>query len=111
MSSLELDRERVIMGGATIDLREANFDDPEVEIDLFVLMGEVKVIVPPWIRVEADGTALMGEFDQQHSSGMDANSPIVRLTGTTVMGSVVVKTRLPGESAIEAWRRRLRDGS
>ena len=102
---------RVIMGSATIDLREATFADPEVEIEIFTMMGEVKVIVPPWVRVEADGTAFMGEFDQQHSAGMDQHSPVVHLTGTAFMGSVVVKTRLPGESAIEAWRRRLRDGS
>lgn len=102
---------RVIMGSALIDLREATFEDPEVEIEIFTMMGEVKIIVPPWIRVESDGTAFMGEFDQQHSAGMDRDSPVVHITGTTFMGTVVVKTRLPGESAIEAWRRRLRDGS
>ena len=102
---------RVVMASALIDLREATFADHEVEIEIFTMMGEVKIIVPPWIRVEADGTAFMGEFDQQHSAGMDQDSPVVHITGTAFMGSVVVKTRLPGESAIEAWRRRLRDGS
>ena len=99
---------RVIMGAATLDLREALFTHGETAFDVQVLMGEAKFIIPPGVRVEADGFAFMGAFDDQHSSeGADPAAPVVRITGSAVMGSVTIRTRLPGESALKAWRRRL----
>jgi len=101
---------RVIMGSAIFDLREALLTGGETTFDVTVVMGEAKFIVPPGVRVEADGFAFMGEFDDQHSSpGVDAGAPIVRITGSAVMGTVTIKTRLPGESTLMAWRRRLRE--
>ena len=103
---------RVIAGSATFDLREAMLARGDTNFDVSVVMGEVKFIVPPGVRVEADGFAFMGEFDDQHSSpGVDAGAPVVRISGSAVMGSVTIKTRLPGETALKAWRRRLRDGA
>ena len=99
----------VIAGSATFDLREAWLAHGETAFDVTVLMGEAKFIVPPGVRVEADGFAVMGEFDDQHSpTRANADAPVVRITGSVVMGSVSIKTRLPGESALKAWRRRLR---
>ena len=103
---------RVIAGSATFDLREAMLARGDTNFDVSVVMGELKFIVPPGVRVEADGFAFMGEFDDQHSSpGVDAGAPVVRISGSAVMGSVTIKTRLPGETALKAWRRRLRDGA
>jgi hypothetical protein len=70
----------------------------------------VKIIVPPGLRVECDGVAIMGEFKEQHSSpDDDPGAPLVRVRGLALMGSVTVTTRLPGESALAAWRRRKRE--
>jgi hypothetical protein len=49
MSEVELDRERVIHG--------------ETPFELNPIMGGVGLIVPPGLRVEADGVALLGDFD------------------------------------------------
>jgi hypothetical protein len=50
--------------------------------------------------------ALLGEFSDRHdASGGDAEAPIVRVRGTSVMANVRVETRLPGETKLEAWRR------
>ncbi len=99
---------KAVMGSVVIDLRTAVLPEDEIVFDVSCIMSEVKFIVPPWIRVEADGMAIMGEFDHQHTSSHDPNSPLVRIEGSAVMGSVVIKTRLPGESALEAWRRQLK---
>jgi DUF1707 SHOCT-like domain/Cell wall-active antibiotics response LiaF, C-terminal len=96
-----------IMGAAKFDLREALLLNGETHFDCSVVMGEVELIVPPGLRVECDGNALMGEFDDSHSEGFAApNAPLIRVTGSVLMGAVRIKTRLPGESSLEAWRRR-----
>ena len=87
-----------IMGNAKFDLREAQLLHGETHFELNVLMGEVELIIPPGLRVEADGFAFMGEFDDSHSEGLaEANAPVIRVTGTVVMGAARIKTRLPGE--------------
>jgi hypothetical protein len=100
---------KAVMGSVTFDLRTAVLAEGVTEFDIAAIMGEVKFIVPPWVRVEADGMAIMGSFDHQHSSSQDPHAPVIRITGAAIMGSVVVKTRLPGESALEAWRRQRRE--
>jgi hypothetical protein len=102
---------RIIMGSATIDLREAHLTPGAVtEFDVSAIMGELKVIVPPGLHVECDGIAIMGEFDDSTTSGdRSPNAPRVRITGSAVMGSVHVRTRLPGEGSLAAWKRQLGD--
>jgi Domain of unknown function (DUF1707)/Cell wall-active antibiotics response 4TMS YvqF len=100
-----------VMGSAKFDLRDANVLEGVTHFNLKVVMGEVELIVPPGMRVEADGFAIMGEFDDAHSADLsDPNAPVIRVTGTVVMGAARIKTRLPGESGLQAWRRRMLEG-
>jgi hypothetical protein len=97
-----------VMGSAKFDLREAYILDGVTHFHLNVVMGEVELIVPPGLRVEADGLAIMGEFDDAHAADLsDPNAPVIRVTGSVIMGAARIKTRLPGESGLQAWRRRL----
>jgi hypothetical protein len=101
-----------VMGNARFDLREALILNGVTHFELNVVMGEVELIIPPGLRVECDGFALMGEFDDAHSEGLaPADAPVIRVTGSVVMGAARIKTRLPGESTLAAWRRRLVEGS
>jgi hypothetical protein len=103
----------VLMGGAEIDLREARFGPGVTEIEVFVLMGGVEIIVPPGVRVESMGAAFMGGFDLKagDATALSPAHPVVRLGGLAIMGGVGTETRLPGESAREAKRRRRRSRS
>ncbi len=97
---------RAVMGTATIDLREARLPEGETEFDVKALMGEIKVIVPPGLRVSCDGFAIMAEFNECHSSGSGvADAPSVRIHGSAVMASVTIEERLIGESGREARKR------
>jgi hypothetical protein len=98
----------------TLDLRSAVLP-PVTQIDVSSIMAEVVILVSPFVRVEATGGAIMGEFDHRSGSMVAAtaeDAPLVRVTGRAIMGAVRIKTRLPNESALEAWRRerRLRKG-
>ncbi|MEI2714541.1 MAG: DUF1707 domain-containing protein [Nocardioides sp.] len=79
------------MGDVTLDLREATLESDEVTITVTAIMSDVKVIVDAHTRVELDGTPILGEFKQgkEHlPAQFDANSPLVRIKGLALLGSV-----------------------
>ena len=96
-----------IMGGATLDFREAVLG-PVTEIQAFTFWGGVEIIAPPGVRVECSGIGIMGGFDEDHGEPQsdDPNAPVIRVTGVALMGGVSVEVREPGESARDARRRR-----
>jgi predicted membrane protein len=50
-----------MMGEAELDLRNAVIDSPDIQLKLFVLMGEQRVRVPDGVEVEVSGIVVMGE--------------------------------------------------
>lgn len=86
------------MGGVELDLREAILDPRLTEIKVLAVMGGVVVTVPPNVRLESDGFAFMGGFEDQlkaPASG-DPDAPVVKLTGFALMGGVEVRVLEPG---------------
>lgn len=106
-----------VMGGAEIDFREAEFGAPETDLFVLAIMGGVDVVVPPGVRVESNGLAIMGGFGGAAMRGRSGagprgetahpKAPLVRIRGFALMGGVDVSVRLPGESQRDA-RKRLR---
>lgn len=90
-----------VMGSVLIDLREAQFTSPEVVITANAVMGEVKVLVNPTTVVIVEGTAIMGEYTEQRARAaaeLTPGSPVVRVKGFALMGSVNVQRRaMPGQ--------------
>ena len=99
-----------VMGGAELDLRNARFGPGVSEIEIFVMMGGVTIIVPPGVRVESVGGAFLGGFEMNAGdvTALSTANPVLRLGGLAIMGGVETETRLPGESRREAKRRRKR---
>ncbi|MEZ4359202.1 MAG: LiaF-related protein [Kofleriaceae bacterium] len=97
-----------VMGGVSLDLRDADLAPGETELSITCLMGGVEIIAPPHVRVELAGSAILGGFEQAHP-GADALSveqtAIVRITGVAIAGGVSVETRRAGESARQARKR------
>lgn len=98
------------MGGVELDFREALFPPGETRVFAGAVMGGVEILVPPGVRVETEGFAFMGGFEEdtggetEHLPGPDA--PVLRVSGFALMGGVEISSRLPGESARDAKRRR-----
>jgi hypothetical protein len=97
------------MGSVVLDLREARFAGREVVINANAVMGSVEVLVDAWTIVHVEGSGVMGTFQEGRSRvdpDLGADSPVVRVRGVALMGSVEVKRRgQPG-----AVRRRLLGG-
>ncbi|WNI27006.1 DUF1707 domain-containing protein [Streptomyces sp. ITFR-16] len=80
-------------GGGEIDLREANFEDREVVIRCFAIMGGMQVTVPPDLHVEVRGIGIMGGFGEnaKDEAVPAPDAPRVRVTGFALMGGVGVE--------------------
>jgi hypothetical protein len=70
------------MGGVHLDLRSAEIQGSELEINAVAFMGGIEVIVPEGIQVEMTGIAIFG--------GKDCRVPDVR----PVPGSPLVRVRV-----------------
>ncbi|HEX5568960.1 MAG TPA: DUF1707 domain-containing protein, partial [Streptomyces sp.] len=80
-------------GGGEIDLREARFEDREVEIRCIAVMGGVHVTVPPEAEVEVRGIGIMGGFDQSATGAGEPGAPRVVITGLAFWGGVGVERK------------------
>lgn len=100
-----------IMGGISLDFREAVFPPGRTRLRVTAIMGGVEIIVPPHVAVAADGVAIMGGFEDVHRAPArpDPDAPMLVITGVAFMGGVDIKTRLPGETAWQAWKRERRE--
>jgi hypothetical protein len=82
-----------VMGGVELDLREATLTAKVTEIHATAVMGGIEITVSPGTRVEADGFAFMGAFEDHlaQTAPADLSAPLVRLHGFAFMGAVEVK--------------------
>ena len=87
------------MGGIGLDLRDATLTAPVTDIYVFALMGGVEIIVPPNVRLESDGFAIMGGFEDQlkEPASGDPNTPLIRVHGLAIMGGVEARVAEPGD--------------
>jgi uncharacterized protein DUF1707 len=90
-----------LMGGVTLDLREARFTARETTIEAYAIMAGVDIVVNPWTRVVVEGIGLMGDFSEARSKvepELTPDSPVVRVRGLALMAGVSVKRKaMPGE--------------
>ena len=90
-----------LMGGVTLDLREARFAARETTIEAYAIMAGVDIIVNPWTQVIVEGIGIMGEFSEARSkvpAEITTDSPVVRVRGMALMAGVSVKRKaMPGE--------------
>jgi hypothetical protein len=91
------------MGGIELDLRHAKLSPGVTEIRIVAVMGGVVVTVPPNVRLECDGWAFMGGFEDQlkEPASRDPNAPVVKLTGLAFMGGVEARVRGPYDTEDE----------
>jgi hypothetical protein len=84
------------MGGADLDLRDAQFAAREVTITINAIMGGADIKVNPHTHVIMEGTGIMGGYtgpSDRTPAELDANSPVVRIRGFAIMGGVSVSRK------------------
>jgi hypothetical protein len=80
-----------VLASCTLDLRSALVAGSEVVVDARVVLGAVKIIVPPGTQVELEGLVVLGnQVSKVSSTGLTAEAPTLRVRGVTVAGAVNV---------------------
>jgi hypothetical protein len=83
-----------VMGGANIDLRQAELEQPEVTIAVVSVMGGANIVVPEGVDVELTGFAFMGgKTYRPGQQRLAAGAPLVRVRALALMGGVSVVTK------------------
>ncbi|WP_028649213.1 DUF1707 domain-containing protein [Nocardiopsis sp. CNT312] len=86
----------VLFGGVDLDLREAVLSQNEVTVQLAVILGGVEITVPEGVRVINNTSAILGGAEIHGADRVtDPNAPVIRLTGTCMLGGVEVKSKRP----------------
>jgi uncharacterized protein DUF1707 len=82
-----------VMGGAELDLREAELAD-EVSITAITVMGGIGIAVPEGVSVELSGFALMGANSGPHDKVPPLpTAPVVRVKTFALMGGVGIERK------------------
>jgi hypothetical protein len=82
-----------IMGGGTIDMRDARFAERTVTIHTLAIMGGIEIVVPEDAQVDVVGFGLMGGYDHGASGAGQPDGPVIKITGLAFMGGVGVKRK------------------
>ncbi len=94
-----------VFGNSELDFREARLGEGVTEVRVSVVFGNATLLVPPGVRVEANGGAVFGNFEHAHGEPAEATGCTIRVSGRAIFGNVEIEERLPGESARQARRR------
>lgn len=81
----------VLFGSIVLDLRQAQFSQPNLTIVANVLCGSVEIIVGDDVDTVTDGVALMGSFESRAAQETTSPRGSIRVIGAALMGSVLVR--------------------
>jgi len=84
-----------IFGNMELDLRETSFASGVTEILVKAVFGSIEIVVPADVSVEVHGAGVFGNFEGATRAAADPDAPTLRIVGSAVFASVVVKTLPP----------------
>jgi len=102
---------RVFWGNAELDFREASLGPGITTIHVRVFMGNFEIVLPPNLAIDVDVSSFAGSVTERHRvpPERDPARPLIRIEGTVRFGNLEITTRLPGESARDAYKREKRE--
>lgn len=87
-----------IMGGDTIDLREAEIEGGNLTLNAYSLMGGPTIYVPDSVEVDVGGISIMGGNTEVGSTrGARPGAPLIQIRTYNLMGGATIY-RLPPEA-------------
>ena len=92
-----------VMGDIKLDLTQATFDAPVVEVTGTQLMGRMLLRVPSGVTIVNQVTNVMGDTTIKDIGEPDPSMPTIVLKGTNIMGDIKVR----GPKKPSRWRKAL----
>jgi len=93
----------VFLGSVHLDLTEAAFDAPLVDLTVTQLMGSLLVRLPTGTNVRDETTSFLGETTVKDLGRPNPALPTVVIRGTNLLGEIKVR----GPRRVSIWRRAL----
>jgi hypothetical protein len=104
-----------LIGGADLDLSQAQLAAPEVTLTKVSLLGGVSITVPPGIRVDASGFGLIGGTSVDAGPEPGPGAPTVHIRAFSLLGGTRIyrarpasQREGPAEGSPMDWRSRRR---
>lgn len=100
--SLRRVKARILMGGATVDLRQAQPAEDGLEVDVGTMLGGAAVLVPKdWdVDVIEDTRSSSVEVRLDESAELPSDSPKATIQLATTYGGALVGYELPAEYSV-----------
>ncbi|MGW5361228.1 DUF1707 SHOCT-like domain-containing protein [Actinopolymorpha pittospori] len=86
-----------LIGGADLDLREAQFTAREVTLTKVSLVGGVNLTVPPGVQVVIEGFSILGGRRVEIDEVPDGDAPTLRVRAFSLIGGINVRSSRPVE--------------
>lgn len=96
-----------IMGSLVLDFREAVIPAQGIDIYVDVILGDLKIILPPGLPADVDCSTFMGSINDKSKAGVPG-APTIRVTGATMMGGISVLTKVPRREGEDSLRAQMR---
>jgi hypothetical protein len=100
-------RARAVFGSVLLDLREAAIPIGGIDLDIDVMFGDAKVLLPPGVGADVDCTSVLGSVEDKSRPAFPG-APTLRVRGGAIFGSVSVITKVPKKERVDSWRRQLK---
>jgi hypothetical protein len=82
-----------VLGSMRLDFREID-DRDFIHLNCLNVLGELQIIVPPDMRVDNYVNGVLSEVTHKYRSRITVDQPrTLRITGTSVLGSVTIRTK------------------
>ncbi|MEQ9426157.1 MAG: DUF5668 domain-containing protein [Cyclobacteriaceae bacterium] len=80
-----------IFGGSNLDLRRTKLAKGTSELNVFVLFGGSKIIVPEDMSIQIDASAIFGEVaDKRNVNNPTSSDTQLRISGTIILGGTEI---------------------
>jgi Domain of unknown function (DUF1707) len=99
----------MFMGGGEIDMRDAQFSEPEVSIHVVAIMSGCEITVPEDATVHVTGVGILGAFEHSVAGAGVPGGPVIHVSGLALLAGVEVKRKpkkLPKKSKADKLRSR-----
>jgi hypothetical protein len=102
---------RVLWGHVELDFRDASLGPGVTTIHVRVFMGNLEIVLPPGLGIDVDVSSFASAVTERHRVPPDHDParPLIRVVGKVRFGNIDVTTRLPGETAHDAYKREKRE--
>jgi predicted membrane protein len=78
----------VVFGGGDIDISQVRTSESQIDLEFVAVFGGGRLIVPEDWKVNSQGTAVLGTYDN-HARGVEGQTTI-NVRGSAVLGSVEI---------------------